>query len=201
MHRRRMTLGRLAATAGTLAAACAMAAYAANADSPGAASAPGQRTAGVGSGPERQVRAFGLAGAPGKHVFDLRNGEAATVVAGGEGRCLLFRAGGRAAGEVCAAAAAIDEGRGVNVTDECGAGAQLMEISGLVRAGTASVRVIYSDGSARAATLAGGAFKYDGTNPRAGEPYPTAIETVASDGAASAAGLPVTAGEFCPPPS
>jgi hypothetical protein len=188
--------------AGALAAALAVTgagAYAAA--SSGTDAGPGEQAATVPPGPERQLRANGLNASEAQPLFSLANGERVGLVSNAATKCLVRSLGSRFAGETCASTAEIAEAHATSVTDECGpAGQNLMEITGLAPEGVLSVRLISSDGTFRSAPVLSGAFKFDGTNPVAGGPYPTGIEWVASDGGrAGTAGLPVQGDQFCEP--
>jgi hypothetical protein len=164
---------------------------------------PGERAATVAPGPERQLRAGGLSASEAKPLFTLANGERVGLVANAVTKCLLRSLGSRAAGEMCATTTEIAEGHAVSVGDECGpTGRNLMEITGLAPAGAVGVRLISSDGTSQSTPVASGAFKFDGTNPVAGEPYPTGVEWVGSNGdSVGTAGLPVDGDQFCEPTS
>ena len=164
---------------------------------------PGERAATVAPGPERQLRASGLNSSEAKPLFSLANGERVGLVSNAATRCLVRSLGSRFAGETCATTAEIAEGDATSVGDECGStGKNLMEITGLAPEGAVSVRLISSDGASRSTSVVDGAFKFDGTNPVAGGPYPTGLEWVRSDARGlGTAGLPVNGGQFCEPTS
>jgi hypothetical protein len=190
--------------AGAIAIALAVssaAAYAAASSSVNAS--PGERAATVAPGPGRQLRANGLSASDAKPLFTLANGESVGLVANDVAKCLVRSLGSRSAGETCATTAAIAEGHGVSVGDECGSsGKNLMEITGLAPEGAADVRLISSDGTSQTTSVVSGAFKFDGTNPVAGGPYPTGIEWLGSNGSSvGTAGLPVDGDQFCLPTS
>jgi hypothetical protein len=164
---------------------------------------PGEQAATVPPGPERQLRASGLNASEAKPLFTLANGESVGLVSNDVTKCLVRSLGSRFAGETCATTAEIAEGHAVSVGDECGStGKNLMEIMGLAPEGVLSVRLIGSDGTSQSTSVASGAFKFDGTNPVAGGPYPTGIEWVGSNGGSvGTAGLPVNGDQFCEPTS
>jgi|ERR1039457_7166146 hypothetical protein len=164
---------------------------------------PGEQAATVGPGPERQLRASGLNASEAKPLFTLANGESVGLVSNAVTKCLVLSLGGRFAGETCATAAEIAEGHAVSVGDECApTGKNLMEITGLAPEGAVGVRLIGSDGTSWSASVVSGAFKFDGTNPVAGGPYPTGIEWLGSDASrVGTAGLPVAGNQFCEPTS
>jgi hypothetical protein len=164
---------------------------------------PGERAATVAPGPERQLRANGLNASEAKPLFALANGERVGLVSNAATKCLVRSLGSRFAGETCATTAEIAEGHATSVGDECGStGKNLMEITGLAPEGVLSVRLISSDGTSRSTPIVSGAFKFDGTNPIAGVPYPTGLEWVGSDASrAGTAGLPVAGDQFCEPTS
>jgi hypothetical protein len=165
----------------------------------GSVRSPGEQAARVAPGPERQLRASGLNASEAQPLFTLANGESVGFVSNAATKCLVRSRGSRFAGETCAGSAEIAEGRATSVGDECGpAGRNLMEITGLAPEGVLGVRLISSDGASRTTPVLSGAFKFDGTNPVAGGPYPTGIEWVGSDGGrAGTAGLPVQGDQFC----
>ena len=169
----------------------------------GTGAGPGEQAAAVGPGPERQLRAAGLNASQAKPLFSLANGERVGLVSNAATKCLVRSLGSRFAGETCATTAEIAEGHATSVGDECGStGKNLMEITGLAPEGVVSVRLISSDGTSRSTSVLSGAFEFDGTNPVAGEPYPTGVEWVGSDATrVGAAGLPVAGDQFCEPTS
>src|ERR1035437_4724943 len=144
---------------------------------------PGEQAATVAPGPERQLRANGLNASEAQPLFSLANGERVGLVSNAVTKCLVRSLGSRFAGETCATTAEIAEGHAVSVGDECGStGKNLMEITGLAPEGVVSVRLISSDGTSRSTSVLSGAFKFDGTNPAAGAPYPTGLEWLGSNG-------------------
>jgi hypothetical protein len=190
--------------AGALTTALAVSGAGAYAAASSATSAgPGEQAATVAPGPERQLRASGLNSSEAKPLFTLANGERVGLVSNAATQCLVRSLGSRAAGEMCATTAEIAEGHGVSITDECATtGNDLMEITGFTPAGVLSVRLISSDGTSQSTSVESGAFKFDGTNPVAGGPYPTGIEWVGSNGGSvGTAGLPVDGDQFCEPTS
>jgi hypothetical protein len=193
-----LTIGALVVL--TLAAAVVSAYAVASADSGGQPSAIESLRAGPG-GPGVFARASDLNPAAATPVFALRDGREVSVVANSSAECLISKAGARIAGETCDTLAAIDEGKAISVTDECAASSQqLMEITGLAPEGVTSVRLESSDGSYQTATVVDGAFKFDGTNPAEGAPYPTGVAWIAGDGASvGTAQWPVEGDQFCIP--
>jgi hypothetical protein len=191
----------VAVSAATALAVSGAGAYAAA--NSGTDAGPGERAATVAPGPERQLRASGLNSSQAKPLFSLANGERVGLVSNTATKCLVRSLGSRFAGETCATTAEIAEGHGVSVGDECGStGKNLMEITGLAPNGAVSVRLISSDKTSRSASVVSGAFKFDGTNPVVGGPYPTGLEWVGSDASTlGTAGLPVNGGQFCEPTS
>lgn len=153
-------------------------------------------------GPQAFVAAYGLKASEGQPAFTLHNGQTVSVIDNGATRCLLHGVGSRVAGR-CFPATAIGGGAGIAVSDECGStGKNLMEITGLAPDGTVGVRLNISDGSSQETTVAHGAFRFEGTNPAPGSPYPTGVEWLNGTGAASgSAPLPVSGDEFCLPAS
>jgi hypothetical protein len=123
------------------------------------------------------------------------------VVSNPTATCLVKTLSGSPAGDVCAGAPGISQGQAITVGDECGAAeANRMEIVGLAPSGVASVRLTSSDGSSSTTQVIGGAFRFEGTNPAAGEPYPTGVQWMMSSGAsAGSAPLPVNGDSFCLP--
>jgi hypothetical protein len=164
---------------------------------------PGEQAATVAPGPERQLRANGLNASDAQPLFSLANGERVGLVSNAATKCLVRSLGSRFAGETCATTAEIAEGHATSVGDECGStGKNLMEITGLAPEGVVSVRLISSAGTSRSTSVVSGAFKFDGTNPVAGGPYPTGVEWVGSDAnRVGTAGLPVAGDQFCEPTS
>jgi hypothetical protein len=164
---------------------------------------PGEQAATVTPGPERQLRANGLNASEAKPLFSLANGERVGLVSNAATKCLVRSLGSRFAGETCATTAEIAEGHATSVGDECGStGKNLMEITGLAPEGVGSVRLISSDGTSRSTSVVSGAFRFDGTNPVAGGPYPKGLEWVGSDASRlGTAGLPVNGDQFCEPTS
>jgi hypothetical protein len=183
-------------------AAASMGAYAAanSGSGAGVSSLQQLRTGAPGLG--RFARADGLTPSDATPVFTLANGESVGVVENSAAKCLIRSLDGHS-DETCATTAEIAEGKGISVGDECGsAGKNLMEITGLAPDGTVSVRMKSSDGTAQTATVVDGTFKFDGTNPAQGAPYPTGVEWVASSGATiGSADLPVQGDDFCLPTS
>lgn len=169
----------------------------------GTGAGPGERAATVTPGPERQLRASGLNASEAQPLFSLANGERVGLVSNAAAKCLVRSLGSRFAGETCATTAEIAEGHATSVGDECGStGKNLMEITGLAPEGVLGVRLISSDGTSRSTSVLSGAFKFDGTNPVAGGPYPTAVEWIGSAaGRVGTVGLPVNGDQFCEPTS
>ena len=124
------------------------------------------------------------------------------VVEDSEAKCLLTTRS-EATAETCGNLAAIDRGEAVSVSNECGpVGERLMEIIGLVPAGTTTVVLTYDDGSTQQVEAEHGAFKFDGTTPTGSAPYPTGVTWLAPSGATlGSAPLPVEGDEFCLPTS
>jgi hypothetical protein len=191
----------VASAAATALAMSGAAAYAAANSGTGAG--PGEQAATVPPGPERQLRANGLNASAPKPLFTLANGESVGLVSNAAAKCLVRSLGSRFADETCATTAEIAEGHATSVGDECGStGKNLMEITGLAPERVLNVRLINSDGTSRTTSIVSGAFKFDGTNPVAGRPYPTGVEWVGSDGGrVGTAGLPVNGDQFCEPTS
>jgi hypothetical protein len=202
MRKLRSGRGPLVAAALTVAIAGSGAAAYAAASSGGTASS-GEQVATVAPGPERELRAYGLSGSEDAPVFTLADGQSVGVVSNGAASCLVRRSGAEWAGETCATTAAIAEGHGVSVSDECGStGKNLMEIMGLAPEGVAAVVLLSSDGTSQRDTVLDGAFKFDGTNPATGGPYPTGVQWLGSNGSAvGTAPLPVNGEHFCLPTS
>ena len=152
-------------------------------------------------GPGSLARASDLNPAAATPVFALRDGREVSVVANASAKCLISRAGASIAGETCDTLAAIDEGKAISVTDECAAsGHQSMEVTGLVPEGVTSVRLVSSDGSYQTTPAVDGAFKFDGTHPAEGAPYPIGVAWMTSAGASvGTARWPVEGDQFCIP--
>jgi hypothetical protein len=204
MRHRRQSRGIAIAAAATVAlAATGVAAYAAVGAGSNSQSSPIEALKAGPAGPGRLAQAYNLSATAATPVFVLRDGETVSVVQNASAKCLLRSSEGRPAGEACDTLAAIAEGQGISVTDECGTiSKHLMEITGLAPEGVSTVRLDSSDGTYQSTAVVGGAFKFEGTNPQPAEPYPTGVEWVASDGAyAGTAPLPVEGERFCIPTS
>jgi hypothetical protein len=115
-------------------------------------------------------------------------------------KCLIRTIGART-GDMCASTSGIAEGHGISVGDECGSsGKNLMEITGLAPEGAMSARLRSSNGTSQRTPVIDGAFRFDGTNPAEGAPYPTGVEWMAASGASmGSAALPVEGDNFCLP--
>jgi hypothetical protein len=191
----------LAAAVSTALAASGLGAYAAASGGSGRQPKLVEELGPETTGPGRFAKAYDLNANAATPVFALRNGQTVSVVGNATAECLLSSGDGRASGETCDTQAAVDQGQAISVTDECGASSgKLMEITGLAPAGVSSVQLESSDGAYQTATVVRGAFKFEGTNPAPGAPYPTGVHWVASDGAdLGAAALPVSGDQFCIP--
>lgn len=203
---KRLTSRRGAFIAGITAialAASGVAALAASQTASHPASAPGEQAATVSPGPEREVRAYGLSPSEDKPLFTLANGRSVGIVSNVAAKCLMLSYDGQPAGETCATSAGIAEGQGISVSDECGtSGKNRMEITGLAPEGVVAVLLMSSAGTSQRTAVDDGAFKFDGTNPAQGGPYPTGIEWVGSNGSViGSASLPVDGDHFCLPTS
>jgi hypothetical protein len=192
----------LGAVLTTVLAASAVGAYAAASSGSGTESSPIQQLATEGAGAGRSARADGLDASQATPAFTLRNGQSVSVVGDASAKCLIRNAGAHAS-ETCDTLAAIDEGQAISVSDECGSvGRDLMEITGLAPDGVSAVRLIISNGTYESAAVVDGAFKFEGTNPAPGAPYPTGVAWLVGDGAdAGTAPLPVDGDQFCLPTS
>jgi len=179
-----------------VAAAAAISAYALAAENSGGSAEAIQTH----PGPEAFLQAHGVSASEATPAFTLRNGQTVSTIDNGHTRCLLHGIEKLVTGN-CFSEAEIAEGEGVTVLDECGTtGKNLMEITGLAPDGAAGVRLLHSDGTIASAPLTDGAFRFEGTNPAEGEPYPTSVEWVgANGGSAGTASLPVRDGKFCLP--
>jgi len=184
-----------------VAASGGVAAYATTGGASETGAGAGQQLATVPPGPERLLRANGLNASNAVPVFSLENGDRVGLLTGANTKCLVRSLDGRVAGESCATTAGIAEGQGISVSDECSTSSKnLMEITGLAPEGTVQVRLNISDGTSQTVPVVSGAFKVDGTNPRPGDPYPTGVEWLGSDGSSGgSAPLPVVGDEFCLP--
>jgi hypothetical protein len=151
-------------------------------------------------GPEAFLQAHGVSASESEPAFTLENGQTVSTIHNGQTRCLLHGIGERVTGN-CFSEAEIAEGEAVTVLDECGtSGRNLMEITGLAPDGTGGVRLSHSDGSTEDVAITDGAFKFEGTNPAQGEPYPTSVEWIGENGSSKGtAALPVGEGKFCLP--
>lgn len=198
-RRRKAAIAVTAVSAALLVSGLGVYAAASNGSQPEAT--PVERLAAEPTGPGRFARAYGLNPAEATTAFSLRNGETVGVLKSPTAKCLISTGDGRTAGETCDTLAAIDDGQAIAVTDECAVSSKkLMEIIGLVPNDVSSVRLNSSDGTYRSTDVLDGAFKFEGTNPAQGAPYPTGVEWITGSGAdAGAAALPVSGDEFCIP--
>ncbi len=153
-------------------------------------------------GPDAFLQAHGVSASEAQPAFTLQNGQTVSTIDTAHTRCLLHGIGKAVTGN-CFSEPEVAAGDAVTVADECGtSGNNRMEITGLAPNGTAGVRLSRSDGATEAAAITDGAFKFEGTNPAAGAPYPTSVEWIGSDGGSTGtANLPVSAGKFCLPTS
>jgi hypothetical protein len=192
-------LGALGALTVAAAASTIVAHAAAGVPAASHASPLGALASGAG-GPNGFATAQGLDPADATHVFTLADGVSVGVVGNGLSRCLIRGIAGRTAA-TCASTAAISEGHGISVADECGtSGSDRMEITGLAPAGAVSARLLSTDGTSRSTPVTDGAFRFDGTNPSEGAPYPIEVEWAAAGGAGTGdAALPVEGDQFCLP--
>jgi len=154
-----------------------------------------------GGGPQRFARAYGLDPAKALAVFTLRNGQTVSVVGDSSARCLIRGSGGQTA-ETCDDISAINQGQAISVLDECGTeGRNLMEITGLAAEGVGVVRLIWSDGRTQDSVVTQGAFRFEGSNPAPGAPYPIGIAWISGGRNVGEATFPVHGDEFCLPAS
>jgi hypothetical protein len=201
MNYLRRTKSLIAASAITAAACVSGVVAYATADAGGGPSAsPVQQLRTGPPGPDHFASADGLNPADAKYVFTLANGVSVGVVENNLSKCLIRTIGTRSAA-TCASTAAIAEGHGIAVGDECGtSGKNLMEIVGLAPEGAVSARLRSSDGASQTTSVIDGAFRFDGTNPAEGAPYPTGVEWATTSGASlNTAPLPVQGDNFCLP--
>jgi len=159
------------------------------------------RLAVLAPGPGHLLRAEGASITKAKQVFTLADGDELSVASGPSGRCLLRRRKGKPAGEACASEDGIEAGHGISVADECGySGQNRMQITGLAPEGVRTVRLQWSDGTNQETEVIDGAFRFEGHNPAASEPYPTGVQWIAANGSSEeSAPLPVNGAEFCLP--
>ena len=152
-------------------------------------------------GPSRAARAYRVDPSTAVPIFSLRNGEDVELITGPEAKCLIRRRGGEVASESCASDAGAQSGEGIEVSDECGSDSHhLMEITGIAPADATTTRLISSDGSTSAAPVVDSGFKFEGTNPASGDPYPASVEWSDSRGESlGRADLPVAGDQFCLP--
>ncbi len=202
MRRNSVRTRLIVAAAAVMVLAASGVGYAAASDGSTEGAGPIQQWAEAGPGPGTFARANGLNPSSGTPVFSLSNGQNVSVVVGSAAKCLMRSVDGHVS-ETCGTIAAIDEGQAISVLDECGTdGGNRMEITGLAPDGTASVRLDASDGTDRTTHVVNGAFRFDGTNPAPGSPYPTGVEWLAGTGAdVGTAPLPVNGDQFCLPVS
>jgi len=198
-RRRRITLAIAVAMLSVIAASGA---YAAVSSVAGKQAPSGAQVAATPAGPGRLARAYGVNPTLARVVSTLHNGDIVTVANGPSARCLIRESAGEISNEACAPLSELASVRTIAVTDECGtASSQEMEITGLAPDGATTVRLIDNDGSSRTAPIEGGTFKFDGTNPPPGQPYPTTVEWLADGQPSGIALLPVRDGQFCLPTS
>lgn len=154
------------------------------------------------TGPGRFARAYGLSATEATHVFTLGNGIAISVAANATAKC-LFASRDQVTSETCHTITTVNEGKAIGVTDECGsAGDDRMAITGLAPESATKVQLKDSDGSTTTAIVDRGAFRFEGTNPAEGEPYPTGVVWLSSrDEEIGNAALPVEGDHFCLPAS
>jgi len=164
-------------------------------------STPVEQLAAEPVGQGRFARAYGMSVTEGAEVFTLGNGARISVAETATAKCLFIAKDGDV-GETCDSNVAINEGKAIDVADECGSsGENRMEITGLAPNSAARVRLNLSDGPGGTTPVTDGAFKFDGANPASTAPYPTGVTWIASDGApAGEAALPVEGDKFCLPP-
>jgi hypothetical protein len=150
------------------------------------------------TGPGRFGRAYGMSVTDSTEVFMLGNGAKVSVAETATAKC-LFAAKDGGTGELCDRDAAINEGKAVSVTDECGTtGENRMEITGLAPIEAAKARLNSSDDSSELTSVEGSAFRFEGSNPSEGAAYPTGVSWLRSNGSAIiTAPLPVNGDEFC----
>ena len=153
-------------------------------------------------GSEAFIAPYGVHASERQAVFTLDNGQTVSVIDKESTRCLLHGKESQVTGR-CFADEAVNAGEAVTVSDECGSsGSNRMEITGLAPDGAATVKLNSSDGTSMETSVVDGAFRFEGTNPGQGEPYPTGVEWVSSGGTSTgSAGLPVNGDEFCEPAS
>ncbi len=189
----------VAGAAATVAVVGGVGAYAAIGSASGGEPSSGAQVASVSSGPNRLLRANGLALSNAVPVLSLKNGDVVSLLVGSGTKCLVRTTAGHIVGESCARETTLAAGQGISVSDECGtSGHNLMEIIGLAPEGATGVRLKNSDGTSKTTFVVDGAFKFDGTNPGPSEAFPVGVEWLES-GVSGAAGLPIVGDEFCLP--
>lgn len=153
-------------------------------------------------GPEAFLAPYGVSASERQAVFTLDNGQTVSVIDKESTRCLLHGKESQVVGR-CFSAQAVNAGEAVTVSDECGSsGSNLMEITGLAPEGATNVKLSISNGTSQETSVVDGAFRFQGTNPGQGDPYPTGVEWLSgSGGSTGSAGLPVNGDEFCEPTS
>jgi hypothetical protein len=115
------------------------------------------------------------------------------IVRGAGLSCVLYGA----EADHCLSSELIDQGRDINVHNNCGSGAHEMAIFGAAPAGTTAVEITWSDSTTTPASLDDGIYHYDGTTPSDGAAYPTELTWTGSTGAAETK-FPIGPGQFCP---
>ena len=137
-----------------------------------------------------QVRAFGLDPATARVAFDA-GGVTVSVVRDATAGCVLLSSGV----DHCSSQENIEAGRGFSIDNDCSAGdEQSTRISGLAPAGSSTVTVTYSAGAGLTSQVVHGSYLIEATTPAAGEPFPTALEYRAADGALQVA-QPIIGGQ------
>jgi hypothetical protein len=166
----------------------------------GGSSPTGEQLSEVSAGPGRLIRAYGFEPSEASSVASLANGDHVGVILGHAARCLVRTRDGELSGEACAPDAALGTSQAMTVSDECGAGSdQRMEITALAPEAASGATLIYSDESTRSASVEEGLAIFEGTNPKEGDPYPTAIAWTNENGRIAEGRLPVEDGRFCLP--
>jgi hypothetical protein len=174
--------------------------YAALASRPAAPATAAQAAARTAPGPKHLIRGFELRGAKSVPVFTLANGDHVKVLEARNARCLVRTRHGRLSGEACASSAGVHGGSAILVSDECGSsGENRMAITGLAPEGATSVRLKESDGASHLTSVVEGAFRFQGTNPGADDPYPIEVQWLHEGTATGSSALPVNGDEFCLP--
>jgi len=143
-------------------------------------------------------RSYGIELDSARPAFTDSFGRQVLVGSSSQGSCLMT-----VGDDTCFTAERIALGDGVAVINDCSTAKRsrhTMQISGLVPAHVAQVRVGYSDGGQRSAATVDGAFAIKTTTPQPADPYPTTIDWLNTAGQSlRSAPFPFAAQKLCIP--